>query len=379
MAASRKPAAFPAPHPRSSPDLIGHDAAWARVSRWIERDQLPQALLICGPRGIGKATLAYRVARVLLGGARGGGLAGTGSADGGAQETQESRWIVSATHPDLLSIERAFDETRGRIRAEIIVDDVRRIATFLSSSPAMGGWRLVIVDSADEMNRNAANALLKTLEEPSDKCLILLIAHRPALVSATIRSRCRRLLLQPLSNDVLQLLAGQFLPEMAREDIAGLCALADGSIGRVLQFARHGGLASERALRGFFTDVSNLPGIPGATANTLLAFAADPPLPVDDEGFGVAMEVLFWWLRRIAEAASRDESGRERGGGDDRVGDTALLRALCARAPLDRWLQVWDKSQQLAQSAAAGNLDRAQVLTLILLTLQRELRILSAG
>jgi DNA polymerase III subunit delta' len=364
------------PPPRANPELLGHGEAERRVERWIGGGALPHALLICGPWGIGKSTMAFRIARSLLRRApTGTGLFDLGqpqgATDGGgatfdpADET--FRWVASGTHPDLLTIERKFDEKRGRTQAEIVVDDVRRIGAFLSSSPAFGGWRVVVIDSADEMNRHAANALLKVLEEPNANCLLILLAHRPALVPATVRSRCRRLLLQPLGDDVLRVLMARFLPDLPAEDAAVLCELGEGSIGRILQLAKHDGLMVDRSFRDFFQALAN------QDRKTLVAAAANVAPGSDEDQFRVASHILSWWLRRITRACL---SGAPAVVSTPAVVPNAkatAIEGLAAAAALDHWLKVWDKSHRLAAQADTGNLDRKQVLTTILLEVQREL------
>src|SRR5512144_2995216 len=254
------------PAPRANPLLLGHRKAERCVERWIRGGTLPHALLICGPWGIGKSTMAFRIARLLLRRApTGTGLFDVGQPQDANDEGRTTvdppdetfRWVASGTHPDLLTIERRFDDKKGRTHTDIVVDDVRRIGSFLSSSPAFGGWRVVVIDAADEMNRHAANALLKVLEEPNSDCLLILLAHRPALVPATVRSRCRRLLLQPLGNDVLRILTARFLPDLPAGDAAVLCSLAEGSIGRILQLAKHDGLVVYRSFRDFLEALAN--------------------------------------------------------------------------------------------------------------------------
>ena len=293
--------------PRANPLLLGHEEAERRVEQWIAQDRLPQALLICGPWGIGKATLAFRIARRLLRRAprRCPPLTlaprqlSSAVEDPPEMEALDEtvRWIASGTHPDLLTVERGFDEKRGRALSEIVIADVRRIGVFLTSSPAMGGWRVVVVDAADDMNRNAANALLKILEEPTAKSLLILVAHQPGLVVATVRSRCRKLILRPLNDRVLGDLMAQFVPDLPVEDAAFLRELAEGSIGRVLQLARHDGLTVCRSLRAFFHALSD------NDRKTLMASVANSGLGADEEGFRVASHILLWWVRRIARAS----------------------------------------------------------------------------
>jgi DNA polymerase III subunit delta' len=366
------------PPPRANPQLLGHARAERRIERWMGSGALPHALLICGAWGIGKATMAYRIARSLLRRAS----TGTGLFDPGRPRAAQDeggtaldpadetfRWVASGTHPDLLTVERRFDDKRGRTQTDIVVEDVRRIGAFLSSSPAFGGWRVVVIDAADEMNRHAANALLKVLEEPNANCLLILVAHRPALVPATVRSRCRRLLLQPLGDDVLRVLMARFLPDLPAEDAAVLCALGEGSIGRALQLAKHQGLAVDRSSRDFFRALAarDRRALVAAAANV-----APGPAP-DEEQFRVASHILFWWLRRIALACLSGAPAVSSAASAPPSEEATAIESLAAASALDHWLKVWDKSHHLAAQADAGNLDRKQVLMTILLEMQREL------
>src|SRR6516225_7501559 len=158
------------PAPRANPDLLGHESGERELRHLDRLGRLPHAILLCGPRGIGKATLAFRFARFLLAQSADfwtdvlGGPAGSGLAIDA--ESSVFRRIASGGHADLLTVERAYDPRRRRLRSEILVEDTREIAGFFRLTAAEAGWRIVIVDGAEEMNRNAANALLKILEEP---------------------------------------------------------------------------------------------------------------------------------------------------------------------------------------------------------------------
>ncbi|MFQ5566206.1 MAG: DNA polymerase III subunit delta', partial [Paracoccaceae bacterium] len=190
------------PHPRETRRLFGQEAAeQGFLAAWAE-DRLHHAWLLRGPRGIGKATLAYRIARTLIAegpGGQTGGLFGPGpelAAPAGLDAPEgcpvDTR-IRAGSEPCLAVLRRSVNEKTGRLRGQIAVDDVRAVRRFLALSAADGGWRAVIVDAADEMNRSAANALLKVLEEPPARTALLLVAHSPAALLATIRSRCRTL------------------------------------------------------------------------------------------------------------------------------------------------------------------------------------------
>ena len=207
------------PDPRANPDLSGHAAAEETLKTAAESGRLAHAWLFRGPRGIGKATLAFRFARWLLASSGASSLAAPappslfgddmapeaiGSDEGlfVAPENPVFRRVAAAGHADLMTIEVGLDD-RGRRRREIVAADVREVGRFLSMTPAEGGWRVVIIDSADDMNRHAANAVLKVLEEPPRRAVLLLVSHNPGRLLATIRSRCRSLALRPLANDTV--------------------------------------------------------------------------------------------------------------------------------------------------------------------------------
>src|SRR5262249_42605211 len=180
--------------------------------------RLHHAWLITGPRGIGKATLAWRFTRFLLAGQQ-GGLFGNSPEDLTVAADASGRTLVDArSHPDLFHLRRSLNPDTGRIRTEISVDDVRGLGEFMHMTPAMGAWRVAIVDAADEMNRNAANAVLKILEEPPPNAVLLIVAHAPGRLLPTIRSRCRRLALQPLRADTVIGLLGDHAPKTTQDE-----------------------------------------------------------------------------------------------------------------------------------------------------------------
>src|SRR5262252_5910510 len=231
------------PPPWRNSRLLGHKAAEQALLAAHTSGRLHHAWLIAGPRGIGKATLAWRVARYLLAGQAQGGLFG-GNAEGlDVAADAPGRSLVDArSHPDLFHLRRTLNPDTGRIRAEIAVDDVRELGAFMHMTPAMGQWRVAIVDSADEMNRNSANAVLKILEEPPPNAVLLIVAHAPGRLLPTIRSRCRRLALQPLSEDIVMRLLGELAPDVKEGERVALARLAEGSIGRALELAGAGSL-----------------------------------------------------------------------------------------------------------------------------------------
>ncbi|HUF57292.1 MAG TPA: DNA polymerase III subunit delta', partial [Thermohalobaculum sp.] len=228
------------PHPRETPRLFGQEAAEAAfLAAWAE-DRLHHAWLISGPRGIGKATLAYRMARALIVGGPTGdaGLFGDpapppASLDAPAGDPVQAR-IAAGAEPRLMVLRRTLND-RGALRTVIRVEEVRRVREFLGLSAADGGWRAVIVDAADEMNVNAANALLKVLEEPPPLTVLLLVAHGPARLLPTIRSRCRTLALAPLGPQALADALEQAGAPVAPGHAAALAILSGGSAGAALR------------------------------------------------------------------------------------------------------------------------------------------------
>ncbi len=239
------------PPPRANWWLSGHDEAERRLVGLAVADRLPHAWLISGPAGIGKATLAFRFARWLLAKEPAGdGLFCDPGAGGLFLDPAHPvfRRVASGGHADLLTIERAFDDARGRLKSEIPVDEVRRIPAFFAATPAEGSWRIVIVDGADWMNRNAANALLKILEEPPSRCPAAAPRRAaggaagdravalPAVGAAAVAGDDGR---------------GATRPLLAGPDGRGkgcVAALTDGSIGRALTFASSGGIALHEEL-----------------------------------------------------------------------------------------------------------------------------------
>lgn len=241
-----------APHPRETVQLYGHDTAEAEFLAAHGSGRLHSGWLITGPRGVGKATLAYRMAQFLLEGREaGGGLFGDAPTRIPLDpESRDAHLIRSGAHPGLEVLTRGMNKTGSALSDSISVDRVRELKEFFHLSASDGGHRVVIVDAADELNKSAANAILKELEEPPARTTLLLLAHQPSRLLPTIRSRCRTLRLNPLSGpDLTRALAQAGFEIEAGESLA---ALSGGSVGDAIRLLHADGLALYGQIAGLF-------------------------------------------------------------------------------------------------------------------------------
>jgi len=236
-----------APHPRNAPKLIGQNDAETAFLEAFNSDRLHHGWLISGPRGVGKATLAWRMARFLLATQPAGDAMAAASTPDSLDIPDDhpvARRIVALSEPGLLILRRPWDEKTKRLKGEITVDEVRKLKGFFALSAAGGGRRIVIVDAADELNTSAANALLKLLEEPPEGAVLLLVSHHPSRLLPTIRSRCRELRLSPLAPEALSQIMEGLDEHPSPEDTARLNELAAGSVGEMLRLVHLNGLAA---------------------------------------------------------------------------------------------------------------------------------------
>ena len=317
--------------PRANPALFGHAEAEAVMAGAAGAGRVHHAWLITGPAGVGKATLSFRFARMLL----------AGGALPNDPASPVFRRVAAATHADLLTVERAWDEKRKRMRADIVVDDVRAVADFLRLTPAEGGWRVVVVDGAEHLNRNAANALLKVLEEPPPRAVLLLACAAPGRLLPTIRSRCRRLRLAPLGPVAMDAALGRVMPDADPASRSRVAALADGSPGRAMALAEEGGVA----ISGLVTEVlGQAPGI-----SVVRSYEVADRLARSEGGFGTFMGLLHEAVGQAVRDAAR---GREAAG---------QQRWLGAR-PLAEWSEVWHALGRLRDETERFNLDKRQAI-----------------
>jgi DNA polymerase-3 subunit delta' len=224
-----------APHPRATDVLFGQNAAEAALLSAYRSGRVPHAILLVGPKGIGKATLAYRMARFVLA-HHDPAAAEVASATSLAVDPAHAvaHHVAARAQRDLLILERTLND-KGVMRQQIAVDDVRRTVSFFGSTAGEGGWRIAIVDAVDELNNSGANALLKVLEEPPQRALLLLVSHSLARVPATLRSRCRIVPLRPIGHaEVAAALAAATDMPVADPQLVAAAAAAEGSVARGL-------------------------------------------------------------------------------------------------------------------------------------------------
>jgi DNA polymerase III subunit delta' len=367
-------------HPRKQADLRGHGDAEAKLLAAWNSGRLPHAWLITGPRGIGKATLAYRFARFALAGGAHGDVAGDGlfgpapsAGESGAPltiapDSTVFRRVAAGAHPDLLIVEKGIDAKSGREKSAIGVDDARAIGQFLSLTPAEGGWRVVVVDSADEMTRNAANAILKTLEEPPPRSLLLLVCHAPGRIPSTVRSRCRRLPMSPLGDDDMMTLLARLLPEATDAERVALARLGEGSPGRALGLAQAGGIELYREL---LTIAGRLPSIDISAAHTLADKLARAGA---NDAFAAFAELMGWWITRLVRLSTRATAAPPLPAQEVFPGEHAALLKTAGLRRLDQWAEVWEKIARLFGQGEGLHLDRKQVLLSALMALEPEAR-----
>jgi DNA polymerase-3 subunit delta' len=343
-----------APAPRDNALLVGHEAAERRILDALGGGRLPHAWLITGSDGVGKATLAYRFARMLLGGTgspigtsgggtSGGGTSGGGTSGGGLDMDPAHpvfRRVAAGTHADLLTIEREWDDKKKRLKKNIAADSVREIPGFLHLTAAEGGWRVVIVDGAEDMSIASANALLKVLEEPPPRAVLMLVCATPGRLLPTIRSRCRMLALAPLAPPDMARVLAAYLPEMAPDERAALANLAEGSPGRALALAAQGGLA-----------------IAAMVAEVVAALPHFPLLRGYDMADGLRDEMAFeMFFALLRQAIAGAVTAQLRGVADEAQGRLAGVRGA------KEWGAVWSRIGEIQHETEWHNLDKRQAV-----------------
>jgi DNA polymerase-3 subunit delta' len=317
------------PHPRETLDLFGHAGAEQTLLEAYSGGRIAHAWLIGGERGVGKATLAYRMARFVL-----------AHPDPAAPAVQKAtslavaadhpvaRRVAGQAHSDLLVLVRVINEKTGKLFTEIRVDDVRRTVSFFGSTAGDGGWRIAIVDPVEELNAAGENALLKVLEEPPPRSLLFLVSNAPGRVLPTIRSRCRMLILRPLAaEDVARAEAAAMGEKIVTEEMQAAAVAAEGSVGRGLMLLEGDALELRQQV------IDQLDRLPALDPRALHALG-DKIAGTQAETLAAFMEAINAWL-----------STRLSGGAQN-------------TARLARIAEAWASVNRAAREAETYNLDR---------------------
>ncbi len=316
--------------------LIGHKDATEAFKSAIESGRPHHGWLLAGPPGIGKASFADAAAIWLLAGMP------EGSGFGAAEGSQAARLAMADSHPDFRRLVRTTDE-KGKLRTVIRVDDVRALEPVLLQTPSIAPWRVIIVDSADELNINAANALLKNLEEPPQKTIFLLVSHSPGRLLPTIRSRCRLLRMKPLTDTEVGRALDTLAPDLGPDDRDALVRLANGAPGAALRMAEPGIAALDASL----AQIATMPAAQAEAAALSLARSLSGKTAV-----GRYTAFLERVPAILAEAA-RTRSGPRMAQTIEDWRDASVLAASAGPLSLDPQTVALELARKVAQLAKA--------------------------
>lgn len=347
--------------PRQMYECLGHQDVEAQILDLINSGHLHHALILSGQEGIGKSTFAYRLARYLLkhgvseDGDEGGGLFGEPLPKAKAEslsvdpQDQTCRMIAASGHPDLLTIEREFDEKKNRFKGSLGIDGVRRIAPFMHKTASFDGWRVVIVDDADTMTNEAQNAILKVLEEPPPRTILLLVCHRPGMMIPTIRSRARVVHFQPLAVEDFTALVRRVEPGLREGDIKTLYAITNGSVGQAVRLLDEGGLEVIYNVAGLLSQLPewDWPQIHGLAENL--------SKPGQENSYQSFVDVFVWSVEAMVRARARQAALPA-------PVDTPQLARLANHFPFEQWLEICERIRQHFATADYSSLDKRQAI-----------------
>ena len=298
-------------HPSQTLKLFGHAEAEETLLNAYNQKRLHHAWLISGEKGLGKATLAHIFTRFLL--TRPPEDGGAGLFGDSLEEAEPTSLDVADDHPMLARllagghgnvrvVARRYDEKKKKVPDDIVVDQIRELAGFFNKTAAEGGWRIAIIDSADELNRNAANALLKMLEEPPEKSILLLISHAPGRLLPTILSRCQKLQLLKLPEGEVRELLNTRFPELDDNSAKAISKMADGSPGRAIEYGALDGLKTYKDMVALFSE------LPQLKASKLHKFASDLSIIKNQALYKIFCTHYPAWLGAVARHSAAQTS-----------------------------------------------------------------------
>lgn len=358
---------------RANLHLIGHKELEQQLLQMIEIGRLPHGLIFSGPTGVGKSVMAYRLARFLL-----AGLGDASSAEPNmfgdllpaaprpktleiAQSHAVFAQVASGGHPDLLSIARLKDEATGGLKASLQVDEIRKIAPFFRRTAANeGGWRIVIIDDADTMTRSSQNSLLKILEEPPEKSLIILITHRAGALLPTIYSRVHHMVFSPLGDDDIK---SALRHKINSALLPNILNIAEGSLGRALQFADAEKIEILQTILNIFalfprwkwSDILNMAELWGSKSH--------------QESLQLFKDIILYFVRAASRHSAlkkpEDHAVFNHSGQIAQTAhqnDSDFTWRLAQSLPLDQLLNLYDELQDHFLRCQVGNLDKKFII-----------------
>ncbi len=348
-------------HPRLMNICLGHETLEQEFLDLFNAGRLPHAIILSGTRGIGKATLAFRLARFLL-------------KHGGEDSDQDSMFATTDTpqnattldidkedkifhlvaanaHPDMLTIERAYDESKDRYKDSVDVKSIRKVTPFLRMTSSEGSYRIVIIDDADTMNRSAQNALLKILEEPPEKTLIILITHRAGALIPTIKSRARLINVHSLSPEHFKELLEKNGQSLSHKDLETITALAEGSIGKAVEYIDQGGL---EILDKLLTLYENFGGAGGKVNwEPIHKLGNDLAKIGQDQQYANFTTLMQWIYQTLLLAKARNLN-------PPAPLDNTTFQNILATTSLNHLIEICDSLKTHFDSIKYANLDKKQ-------------------
>ena len=337
--------------PHNNGFLIGHEKQEKVFLDAFLSGKMHHAWIIHGPEGIGKATMAYKIARFLISNiaSQDNGFLNEPTTSLDLSENHETfKIIASQACPDLLVVEREFDEKKGKHKKEIVVGDTRKINKFMHKTSSNGNYRVVIVDGADRMNRNSQNAILKILEEPPAKTIIILTANNIGAFLPTIKSRCRSLKVSPLSEENISQLLTRFCPTITEEDKKKISALCEGSIGNAMQIYSQDGLQVYEDLLALLS--KNL------YAKQLHKFCDEYGVAKNDEKYQLLTAMLENFLSKKILSIAKNKP---------MINIIGIENVILDDESVSDLIKLKENIEQLISDTRISNLDRGKVLLYI--------------
>lgn len=342
--------------PKATREVIGQDRAINSFLRACETERLAHAWLFSGPKGSGKMSLALNIARCFLE----TGVPRSRAQIFDAYDAPQGHLITRGVHPDIRIMQRRYDLVKSKFRQSIEIDDVREVTRFFSHSSGRGGWRVAIVDSLDVMSIKAANAILKLVEEPPSKSLIILINHNSERLLDTLRSRTRRLSFSGLSTPYLMQILAHHLPNEPAQKLEAASFLSSGSAHKAMRLASGDGLEQFQRL------IDSMISARDGDLKTVHEFSDFITARDQPDRFELFFELLSDWVMRVTRAKTGVEVYQPL-----YQSEQGLVEALTRSSSFDQLISLWEKINENGRSALALNLDRKQTVMMSLLLVSK--------